>query len=120
MTLCGGNGKMRAYKALETQKPRKPRAPNWLTRWPRLKRRVQTLISFIDLGNVASRAVAERMGAKYEKTVIPFGSEAGIFRHPPPDSNAGLLAQTTNSLQRIRASAAEGMQHLLLTALCKN
>jgi RimJ/RimL family protein N-acetyltransferase len=44
----------------------------------------KTLISFIDLRNVASRAVAERMGAKYERTAMLFGSEAGIFRHPPP------------------------------------
>jgi RimJ/RimL family protein N-acetyltransferase len=45
---------------------------------------LSSLISFIDLRNVASRAVAERMGAKYERTAMPFGSEAGIFRHPPP------------------------------------
>lgn len=45
----------------------------------------KTLISFIDLRNVASRAVAERMGAKYERTAMLFGSEAGIFRHPPPE-----------------------------------
>jgi len=44
----------------------------------------KTLISFIDLRNVASRAVAERMSAKYERTAMLFGSEAGIFRHPPP------------------------------------
>ena len=43
----------------------------------------KTLISFIDLRNVASRAVAERMGAKYKRTAMLFGSEAGIFRHPP-------------------------------------
>ena len=30
----------------------------------------KTLISFIDLRNVASRAVAERMGAKYERTAM--------------------------------------------------
>ena len=45
----------------------------------------KTLISFIDLRNLASRAVAERMGAKYERTAMLFGSEAGIFRHPPPE-----------------------------------
>ena len=45
----------------------------------------KTLISFIDLRNVASRAVAQRMGAKYERTAMLFGSEAGIFRHPPPE-----------------------------------
>jgi RimJ/RimL family protein N-acetyltransferase len=44
----------------------------------------KTLISFIDLRNIASRAVAERMGAHLEKTEMLFGSEAGIFRHPPP------------------------------------
>jgi RimJ/RimL family protein N-acetyltransferase len=45
----------------------------------------KTLISFIDLRNSASRAVAERMGAKYESTGMLFGSKAGIFRHPPPE-----------------------------------
>src|SRR5262245_21599959 len=45
----------------------------------------KTLISFIDLRNVASRAVAERLGAKYERSAMLFGSEAGIFRHPPPE-----------------------------------
>ena len=45
----------------------------------------KTLISFIDLRNTASRAVAERLGAKYERTAMLFGSEAGIFRHPPPE-----------------------------------
>jgi RimJ/RimL family protein N-acetyltransferase len=44
----------------------------------------KTLISFIDLKNTASRAVAERMGAHLEKTATLFGSEAGIFRHPAP------------------------------------
>jgi len=37
------------------------------------------------LKNVASRAVVERMGAKYERTATLFGSEAGILRHPPPE-----------------------------------
>ena len=45
----------------------------------------KTLISFIDLRNVASRAVAERMGAKYERSAMLFGFEAGVFRHPSPD-----------------------------------
>jgi len=45
----------------------------------------KTLISFIDLRNKASCALAERMGAKYERTATLFGSEAGIFRHPPPE-----------------------------------
>jgi hypothetical protein len=45
----------------------------------------KTLVSFIDLRNVASLAVAERMGAKYERTAKLFGSEAGIFRHLPPE-----------------------------------
>jgi hypothetical protein len=31
------------------------------------------------------RLVAERMGAKYERSAMLFGSEAGIFRHPPPE-----------------------------------
>jgi RimJ/RimL family protein N-acetyltransferase len=44
----------------------------------------KTLISFIDLRNKASCALAERMGAKCEKTATLFGAEAGIFRHPPP------------------------------------
>jgi len=46
---------------------------------------LKTLISFIDVRNVASRAVAERMGARYERTEMLFGFEAGVFRHPPPD-----------------------------------
>jgi hypothetical protein len=45
----------------------------------------KTLISFIDLRNVASGAVAERMGARYERTAMLFGSEAALFRHPSPD-----------------------------------
>jgi RimJ/RimL family protein N-acetyltransferase len=45
----------------------------------------KTLISLIDLKNLASRAVAERMGARYERTEMLFGSEAGVFRHPPPE-----------------------------------
>jgi RimJ/RimL family protein N-acetyltransferase len=44
----------------------------------------KTLISFIDMRNAASRAVAERMGARYEKSAILHGAEAGVFRHPPP------------------------------------
>jgi len=32
----------------------------------------KTLISFIDLRNVASRAVAERLGAKYERSAMLF------------------------------------------------
>jgi RimJ/RimL family protein N-acetyltransferase len=44
-----------------------------------------TLISFIDVRNAASRAVSERMGARYERTAMLFGSEAGLFRHPSPD-----------------------------------
>jgi RimJ/RimL family protein N-acetyltransferase len=47
--------------------------------------RFKTPISFVDLRNLASRAVAEHMGAKYERTAMLFGSEAGIFRHPPSE-----------------------------------
>jgi RimJ/RimL family protein N-acetyltransferase len=45
---------------------------------------LKTLISFVDLRNLPSRKVAERMGARQEGTAMLFGSEAGIFRHPPP------------------------------------
>jgi RimJ/RimL family protein N-acetyltransferase len=44
----------------------------------------KTPISFVDLRNLASCAVAERMGAKYERKAMLFGSDAGIFHHPPP------------------------------------
>ena len=42
-------------------------------------------LSFIDLKNLASRAVTERLSASYERTAMLFGSESWIFRHPPPE-----------------------------------
>jgi len=47
-----------------------------------------TLISFIDLQNHASRRVAERLGARFERTAMLRGAEAGLFRHPAPGALA--------------------------------
>lgn len=45
-----------------------------------------TLISFIDLENLSSRKVAERLGARLEKMSLLRGAEAGVFRHPSPEA----------------------------------
>ncbi|WP_342360178.1 GNAT family N-acetyltransferase [Terrarubrum flagellatum] len=43
-----------------------------------------TAISLIDPRNHASRKVAERLGARYERDVPFLGKEIGIYRHPSP------------------------------------
>ncbi|MBX2806220.1 MAG: GNAT family N-acetyltransferase [Hyphomicrobiales bacterium] len=44
-----------------------------------------TAISFIDAKNNASRAVAERLGARPDGEMELFGNPAIIFRHPAPN-----------------------------------
>ena len=44
----------------------------------------KTAISLIAKQNQPSIKVAERLGAKYEKDIVLWGEEAGIYRHPDP------------------------------------
>jgi len=46
-----------------------------------------TAISLISLPNQASVAVAERLGARMERTMMFRETETGIFRHPDRDGN---------------------------------
>lgn len=43
-----------------------------------------TIASCIDLENAASIAVATRLGATLDRTIILFDRPAGVFRHPGP------------------------------------
>jgi len=45
-----------------------------------------TLISCIDPDNLASKRVAERLGARSEKIIDLMGGRACIYRHPGPDA----------------------------------
>jgi RimJ/RimL family protein N-acetyltransferase len=45
-----------------------------------------TLVSYIDPENEASKRVARRLGASYESTIELRGHPAEIFRHPGPKS----------------------------------
>jgi RimJ/RimL family protein N-acetyltransferase len=45
----------------------------------------KTAINLVAADNLASKKVAERLGAKLEKTITLWGEEAGIYRHRSPD-----------------------------------
>ena len=44
----------------------------------------KTLVSYIDPANEASKRVAQRMGAKFDGTIILRGVQIGVYRHPYP------------------------------------
>ena len=46
-----------------------------------------TAVSLISLSNQASVAVAERLGARAERTMLFRETETGIFRHPDRNGN---------------------------------
>ena len=48
----------------------------------------KTIASCIDLENRSSIAVANRLGAKLDRTITFFGRPGGVFRHVSPDARS--------------------------------